>query len=236
MYAIYNLINRNRLTSLSCIIFAYVIITLWSIHLDLRHYLNPHSKEWHQPQITNVLFPELISPEKWSFNFELTEKILSRSKLNENEDLLINSQLTDVLIKATASLPENLNNKQLQRVEFLASNILVNKAGAQLASLFTNYYRLEREIKATTSAEQGNSNLEDEISKFKTLTTLQNNYLGEDIAARLYGKKRIVTAYLYERKKINQNTDLSDKQKQKKLNELQIKFKHIIKNDPNTGL
>jgi lipase chaperone LimK len=183
-----------------------------------------------------VLFPELISPEKWSFNFELTEKILSRSKLNENEDLLINSQLTDVLIKATASLPENLSNKQLQRVEFLASNILVNKAGAQLASLFTNYYRLEREIKATTSPEQGNSNLEDEISKFKTLTTLQNNYLGEDIAARLYGKKRIVTAYLYERKKINQNTDLSDKQKQQKLNELQIKFKHIIKNDPNTSL
>lgn len=204
--------------------------------MDLRHSLNPDNKEWHQPPITNVLFPELISPEKWSFNFELTEKILSRSKLNENEELLVNSQLVDVLKKATASLPESLNNKQLQRVEFLTSNILPDKAGTQLASLFTNYYRLERQIKATTSAEQDSSNLEDEILKFEALTALQNKYLGKDIAARLYGKKRIVTEYLYERKKINQNTDLSDKQKQQKLNELQIKFKHIIKNDPNTGL
>lgn len=204
--------------------------------MDLRHSLNPDNKEWHQPPITNVLFPELISPEKWSFNFELTEKILSRSKLNENEELLVNSQLVDVLKKATASLPESLNNKQLQRVEFLTSNILPDKAGTQLASLFTNYYRLERQIKATTSAEQDSSNLEDEILKFEALTALQNKYLGKDIAARLYGKKRIVTEYLYERKKINQNTELSDKQKQQKLNELQIKFKHIIKNDPNTGL
>jgi lipase chaperone LimK len=203
---------------------------LWSIHFELRHSLNHDSKEWHQPPISNILSPKLISPEEWSFNFELTEKILSQSKLNKNKDLLINSQLTDVLIKATTSLPENLNNKQLQRVEFLTSNILPNKAGTQLASLFNNYYQLDREINTKTETKQGSSNLEDEILKFETLTALQKKYLGREIAARFYGKKIILTEYLYGRRKINQNTDLSDNKKIKNLNELQIKFKHIIKN------
>jgi hypothetical protein len=209
-------------------LFTYTICTLWWIHAELRHNASATTPEWHQPSTSNIFFPKKISPQIWPLDFELAEQVLSESKLNNNGELLINPQLADTLDKAIALLPENLNENTLQRAKFLTSKILTDRSGDQLASVFINYYQLQKKIKKDNLIEKDDSNVESELSIFRRMTAIQDQFLGNEIANLLFGKKRSITEYLYERRDINGNIDLNSNQKKRQLNALKIKYRNKI--------
>jgi hypothetical protein len=219
----------NIFTWLSFILFTYAIFTLWSTHEQLQHYSNPTTPEWDQTLITNFVSGKPISPLTWELEYELIEEILDESKLNDKRELLIDSQLADILTRATALLPKNLGSDELERAKLLTSKILPNKAGNQLASIFINYYYLQDRSNIKISEENNSPDIDSKFSIFKKNIVRENYYLGVNIANRLFGKKRSITEYLYGRRDISENNQLNSEQKKQQLNIIQIKYKNKIK-------
>ncbi len=236
MYVIYNLIIHKWFSWLCGLAFLYAAVTLWSIHTDLQATLAlGEIGDWQQPITTQALFPYSISAQQWHFDFEATEKILVKLRREDSEKRLLNPELLTVLTRAVNALPNNMNEKALNRAVFLVSKGLSAVSGKQMAGLFKNYYQLKQ---ASFIDEELNENvkLTDKRSRFKAAVIRQNRYLGEEVANQLYGKQRAITAYIYERQSINQNLSLKPKQKQKQLNTLKIQYKNRLKTIPYAGL
>jgi len=191
------LISHNRLLWLCFVTFVYTAVTLYSIHGDLPSANNHRKDDWQQP----------IVVQQWHFNYAETEQILAKIKLNSRGELLLNSGLAKILTKAIESLPENMNDKALQRLAFLVSKGLPDQdtaAGAKLPILLINYYQLhyaEKEQLKTTAK------LTTFQEKFLDKVELQNHYLGKDVATQFFGKQRSITRYLLERREIRLKTN-----------------------------
>ena len=167
--------------------FAYTAVTLWSVHTDL-------------PQPIAA-----ISVQQWHFDYAETEQILAQVKFSNRGEPLVNPSLANILTNAVESLPENMNDKALQRLGFLVSKGLSDTptaAGIKLPALLINYYHLyyaENEQVKTTDK------LATYQARFLKKVNLQNHYLGKDIAGQFFGKQRLITHYLLERRAMRLN-------------------------------
>ncbi len=211
------------LTVFSLIALTLALFLLWSIHTDSSDILN--SSDWHlwqQPLSTSDEFPERISATHWQFDFEAAEQTLTKIKLNEKGELLLNETTADLLKVAVAKLPLNMTDADLQRIEILIAKGLPGKVGQQLSGVLTNYYRYRQALIADTKKMK---NTETKEIIFEHTAMLQEYYLEKDIAKKLFGKKNAVTHYLYARRRINQDSNLTQEQKQQQLNVLQDRFK-----------
>lgn len=200
-----------------------VLFLLWSIHMNSPDIPNsPDVHLWQQPLSISDEFPERISTTYWQFDFGATEQILTKIKLNETGELILNETTADLLKVAVSKLPLDLTEADLQRIEILLAKGLPGKAGQQLSSVLTGFYRywqLERvdEKKAL--------NIEDKERSFEQTVLRQERYLGQDIAGRLFGRKNAVTRYLHARRGINEDSNLNQEQKRQQLLILQNRFK-----------
>jgi len=237
MYAICNLISHNRLRWLSLVAVAYTVVTLPAIHADLHQTLINDSKAgWQQPIATNAFFSTPISAEQWSFDYEVTEQVLAKVKLDDSGELLLNPGLADILTEAVDSLPRNMNDKALHRAAFLVSKGLPDVPGQQLASVFINYYHLQHASTLVASSGKSKLELAGKRSTFQATIERQDHYLGTGVATQLFGKQRRITHYLYQRREIRESSNLSPQQKQKKLHTLQNQRKDAIKTNSHVGL
>jgi hypothetical protein len=235
MYAIYNLIIHNRVLWLCWAVLIYAVFTLWSIHTDLQPALTHNNqRNWQQPIATDTKFPFPISAQQWHFDFEVTQSILGKVKLSHSNKLLLNQELVAVLTLAVDSLPKEMSGKALQQAAFLIAKGLTGAAGEKLSVVFINYYQLQQ---ATNKVKESrvNFDLTDNYSIFKATTERQNYYLGHEVAHQLFGKKRIITGYLYKRKAIKENSNLSHKQKKKQLHTLKKQHENTLNANPLIG-
>lgn len=193
----------------------YTSVTLWSIHGDLL------------PTQANPLFPNPSSPQQWHFDYETAERILTEVKFSKNGELLINPELAEILSKAVNSLPKEMNNEALQRIDFLIAMSFPNhpQAAKTLAKLLINYYHLQYATTSASSTDSNSHSTDNKLTAFLKKESLENHYLGEDNAAQLFGKQRSITRYLLERKAIKENTDLNPLQKNQQLNMLKNPLK-----------
>ncbi len=236
------MIIHNRVAWLCWPAFIYAAVTLWGIHTDLQPTLShvgiggvDGMGDWQQPITTQALFPNPITAQQWHFDFESTERILRKVPLSDSEELLFNTQLLTVLKRAVDTMPKNMNDQALQRAALLVSKGLPSVRGKQLADVFKNYYQLQQAYSNGVESID-DVKLTDKYSIFKALIKRQDHYLGGDVANQLFGKQRAITAYLYDRKAINQNSSLNRQQKQKKLHALQYQHKNTLKTNPHAGL
>jgi 4-amino-4-deoxy-L-arabinose transferase-like glycosyltransferase len=223
MYVTYTLISHNRISWLCLLAFGYTAVTLWSIHGDLPPALDRNAKaEWQQPIAANTLFPNPISRQQWHFDYEVTEHILGLVKLNSSGEPLLNPELAMSLAKATASLPQNMNEKTLQRIAFLISKSLPHtpNKGEVLAALLINYYHLQSATNKVNAIAEAPLSTTEKLTDFLQEEARQNHYLGEEVATQLFGAQRNITRYLLERKVIKENVDLSPQQKNQQLDAL----------------
>ena len=217
------MINRNRVTWLFLLAFVYTTITLWSIHGDLSTTLaNGASANWRQPILANALYPDPISMQQWHFDYAAIEHILAKVKFSKNSKLLLNPKLAENLAEAVASLPQNMNDRALQRMAFLVSMSLpyLPKEAEKLATLLISYYHLQYATHKAHSIEKDLLKTTDKLQAFLQKEALQNHYLGESVATQLFGKQRTITRYLLERKAIKENLNLTSQQKQHLLHAL----------------
>lgn len=174
--------------------FVYTAVTLWSVHTDLL-----------QPIAADAHFSSPTSAQQWHFNYAETEQILAQVKLNHRGEPLVNPSLANILTRAVESLPENMNDKALQRLGFLVSKGLPDTntaAGIKLPTLLIKYYHLHY-------AEQEQLKTIDKLVTFQTRFSekveLQNHYLGKDIATQFFGEQRSITHYLLARRALRLN-------------------------------
>lgn len=207
----------------SLIALTLALFLLWSIHADSPDILNsPDVHLWQQPLSISDEFPERISTTHWQFDFESTEQVLTKIKLNGKGELILNETTADLLKVAVSKLPLNMTEADLQRIEILVAKGLPGKAGQQLSGVLTDFYRYWQLARID---DKKALNIEAKERSFDQAVLRQERYLGKDIAERLFGRKNAVTRYLYARRRINEDTNLNQEQKQQQLIILQNRFK-----------
>jgi hypothetical protein len=214
------------------IAFTVALYALWSLHTESKNIqVKPNKFEWQQPSSLVDKFPTLISTAHWKFDYEATEQALLAIQVSNTKNLILNAHTAKILEKAISNLPSKMSKTELERVGLLTAKGLPGKAGQQLATVLTNFYHYQQAIdivKATANTSSITTSKQQKQSKetiFKQSVERQKNYLGEDTAEQLFGKQNALNAYLYSRKRINEDTNLSPAQKQAELTTLQARFK-----------
>lgn len=215
MLATCNLIRPNRMSWLCLAAFIYTSVTLWSIQGDLT------------PPLANTLFPNPNAPQQWHFDYEAAELILAKVTFTDKGELLLNPELAKILSKAIDSLPKQLNDEALQRINFLLAMSFPKRtrAAEELGRLLINYYHLQYAVTQASSTDHKSSNTRDKLAAFLETVARENHYLGEDNATLLFGEQRSITRYLLERKIIKENATLNQQQKIQQLNRLKKPLK-----------
>jgi hypothetical protein len=219
-------LKPSRLTSVIVIAFTMTLSALWSLHTESQNISVKYSKfEWRQPLSLAGSFPMLISTIHWQFDYEATEQALLAIKANEVGDLILNANTAKILKKAVSKLPSKMNTAELQRVEFLVAEGLPGKAGQQLATVMTNFYHFKQATDIADASTNAKQNKQSKALSFQQSILRQKRYLGEHTSKQLFGKKNALNNYLYARKRINEDTNLNQVQKQDQLTTLQARFK-----------
>jgi hypothetical protein len=204
------------------VLFIVVALTLsvhWALH---RQPLGSPAASliWTQPSSLGSLFANHISPNEWPFDFESAEQILLALKQNSEGELILNHYSVSVLEAAVRSLPDNLSGVDLKRVELLIIKGLPGRAGSELASLLSNYYGYRAALENAKTL----SNSDSQELKFEQSVLLQEQFFGEDLTQRLFGKRNRLNGYLFARKRINEDPLLDAMQKKKELSILKRQF------------
>mgnify|MGYP003626368813 CR=1 FL=1 len=205
------------------IAFGYATVTLWSIHGYLPStFTSEQTDDWQQPIAASTLFPNTISAQQWHFDYESTEKILSKVEFTNTGELLINPKLVSILTKVINSLPQDMSEKALLRVGFLISKSFPHlpHEAKKLTDVLINFYHLQYASNKVQSIENNPQNSHKKLQAFLGEETRQNYYLGKDVATQLFGKQRAITRYLLERKVIKENPELNTHQKNQQLDAL----------------
>ncbi len=201
------------------IVVALTLSVHWVLH---RQPLGSHADApvWTQPTSLSSLFLNPISINEFQFDYESAEQILLALEQNSQGELILNHYSASVLEAALSSLPDNLSSADLQRVELLIIKGLPGRAGPQLANLVSNYYAYQVALDKTQALSDGDSR---EL-RFEQSVLLQEQFFGEDVKQRLFGKRNRLNRYLFARKRINEDRLLDAMQKKKELSILKRQF------------
>jgi len=184
-----------------------------------------NAQVWLQPDISadqDNVEQVLISSKRWQFDFSLVEEKFLLIKIDQHGDLKVDEQLADILDLVCTLLPKTLDSENVQRVAILLEKMYPGGAGQQLAQVFYNFYHYRQALSET--------NVEllyfDDPSEaiFRREQQLQNQFLGEGLAKKLFAKKGRIKNYLLQRKLINQNDSLTLSEKQQQLSDLKNEF------------
>jgi len=216
----------STLKKIALITLVLTVMSFSSLYIESKRDVPDNSAhQWRQPQSVSVKYPLLISQHHWPFDYELVELALQEVKLDEEGALLIDADTADVLSRAVAELPVGMNENILQRVIFLTAKGLPGPAGEQLALILKNYYRYQqtsKEISGLDTEKVGEVRSE---HLFQQDIALKELYMGKEVTKGLFGHKHLVRNYLFSRRKVNENSDLSRQQKKQRLTELEDQFK-----------
>ena len=208
------------------IVLVMTLYTHWSLHTEPQSFLLISDNiEWQQPSIISNSYPKLISTRYWQFDYEATEKTLLAIKQKKNGELTLNASAAKVLEQAVSTLPPQMNENELKRVELLVAKGLPGKAGHELSTLLANYYHYQQASNIAHVSANTKQNKHDKERSFQQTVLRQERYLGKDITQQLFGRQNALTHYLYARQHINENLNLNQAQKQRQLNTLKDRFK-----------
>ena len=215
----------STLKKIALITLILTVISFSSLYVESKRNVADNSEhQWRQPQSVSVKYPLLISKHHWPFDYELVELALQEVKLDEEGALLIDADTADVLLRAVAELPVDMDENILQRVMFLTTKGLPGPAGEQLALVLRNFFRYQQastEISGLDNVTVGEVRSE---HLFQQDVALKELYMGKEITAGLFGHKHLVRSYLFSRRKVNENSDLTRQQKKQRLAELEGQF------------
>jgi len=186
---------------------------------------NAATHQWLQPQAVTVNYPVPISQDHWQFDYEGVESVLQKVSVNRKGLLLINGDMAVVLAEAVMKLPDNMNEHEFKRVAFLTAKGLPGLAGEQLALILNNFYRYHQVSKHVSGRGNIKTSQAQKVQLFQQDLALKEKYLSKSVVEALFGQKNRLLNYLFARRKINENSGLSQQQKKQGLAELEQNFK-----------
>jgi Proteobacterial lipase chaperone protein len=222
-------LGRLHTSNLSAVLLsalAIPLILIWCMDLDAPVSLyGPIENQWHQPNFVADKFPEHISNTRWTFDYEASEQVLLKLKLDQNGQLVLDERAAEILESAVTKLPNGLQSDELRRVEVLVAKGLPGRAGSQLAGIVTDFYRYQQATTYAFVAKGSSTTIEEQEERFYQTVVLQEKFFGKPVAKKLFGRKNALNRYLYARRYITSDSSLSPEKKQKQLHTLEAELK-----------
>lgn len=186
---------------------------------------------WQQPGGLAESFPRPISSRQWSIDFDAIEQRFTDVDIDESGELELDARVAESLKQTVLHLPDAMSNELLERIGLLFRKSFPGPKGEELASLFRNYWHyeqaLERQARERTAAvakEKPKGGADINMGR-SDIAALQKEYLGDTTAAKLYGKQNSISAYLSARRRIQNDSSLSDSAKQDGLAALEREYR-----------
>ena len=194
--------------------------------ITANNYVMKDPGKWRQPMAVHGHYPKIISTQNWRFDFSNTEQILSRVKLDKDDELIIDELTLGILTRALGSLPVHINKNQLARVGFLIDKGLPAPGGLQLKKLMLDFFAYKLAIEGHEYRNDLNLGLLESIANLQKSRMLQQHYFCKDTANKLFKRQHDMAQYLFDRREIQGDSQLSLPEKQQRLLNLQYTFKH----------
>ena len=121
------------------------------------------------------------------FNHKKVEDILVGLDIDLSQGVILNEQTRFNLEYAMSLLPPNLNEVQLSELRKIISQTFPGEAGADLAQLVLDFYRLSEADEALDKSITASRSREDALLHMENLIELREKLLGEELAHKLYG-------------------------------------------------
>jgi lipase chaperone LimK len=189
--------------------------------------------QWEEPTNTPIKKPAA------AFTEESVYSALKSVRLDKQNNVIIDHE---ALIALNAALDDSrlqLDEQALSELQMIIKQGLPGTAGDDVADIVTNYYnylKASKEFNAiyepdlsisdssnsdSSNSETSETRIEEFKENYRELMSLRELYLGSDTANKLFSTSDANANYMFDMLKIEQNTDLSDEEKE-------IKRKQII--------
>lgn len=168
-------------------------------------------------------------------DFLQIEKILWRSKLDEFNQLKVNSATLELLEQIHALLPNPIGKDESERLAYLVKKSIPYPGGEQLAELIHSYNLYTQYAPGITTGLSPISETQRVlllIQQDKDRVDRQTHFFGLDLAQKLFSKKNITRNYLNQRMQLNLDNSLSNDEKLRRLDNLQNNYRLLISKEP----
>ncbi len=199
-----------------------LLATAWIFSDPQRNTIDGYENAWVEPGIDSNR-PK-IDPLAWAFDFERIEKALLKVQCDAQGLGEISDETENALRQAIEQFPKELDDRELQRIQFLASKNCSSGSGHALAGLLMQYYHYNQ---ALQSLQQTQIDMIDELTarqKYQQTEALRVQYFGEENAQKLFGRQQAFANYLFERQRIMSDETLTESDKKVRLKRLERRF------------
>lgn len=165
-------------------------------------------------------------PEMMSDDAVAAYKILQSIKLDDNGRVVPDELVKEALEEGFEDLGSDLSRDALSDLQKTIRTGLPGPAGEEAAQIFQNYYQF-RLAEADFNRPESNDPVASPSSaavRQKELKNLRRNFLGEELAERLFAVEDAQAQHMFAAIEIQQNEKLTAEEKQAKLNALQEKL------------
>jgi hypothetical protein len=157
------------------------------------------------------------------FSEESVYNALQRVRLDNQGNIIIDNETLIALDETLDGSHLQLDGQALSDLQMIIKQGLPGKAGDDVAKIVGDYYQLlgaTKEFNAVyetdPSTEQVVENtIEQHQENYRELIALRELYMGTDLASQLFSTSNANANYMFDMHKIEQDTELSDDEKQK---------------------
>jgi len=180
---------------------------------------SPNIQTISQPEPLDTPSVEL-SKQPMQVGYAQVEYALRLVKLDSFGQLILNANTEASLNRAIARLPADLPEEQIAHIRELIKSSLPGESGAQVADVFTKYYRYKVTEKALLVNSPRPYSLESAVEQLSTMTDLSYEIMGAEYAEKLLGAQQSRAGYHLESELIKRDNSVSIEERNKKLAQL----------------
>jgi len=182
------------------------------------------------PQGNNAVFEFAETPavpimsKHWDFDYWPIEMIIKAIKVNAAEQLILDDGMAGILLSIMSSLPGDLNPENLFRLQTLIKKNIPGVAGQEFSDLVLNYYRYHEVLQSWNETQNSTELSNTSEERFRQSLKIMDEWIGENKRRAIFARQHALSEYLFQRRRINANTSLSQAEKKSILSELEKDF------------
>jgi len=159
------------------------------------------------------------------------ESALAMAKLDVYGQLILDDSARASLNLVVSRLPAKLSDTEIENIQNLIKQAMPGTAGEQVAQVLGDYYQLKQAEKSWFENGMQANSPDAALQQLNEMVNMRREYLGEDVANQLFSKQHKQALFSLKRASLNQKSDLTELQKQDKVNLLEQEF-HSDSHEP----
>jgi lipase chaperone LimK len=167
-------------------------------------------------------------PSGINLSFSAVEDALMMAKLNNFGALILDEQALISLNLVVSRLPENLTPQDIQKIQQIIMQALPGEAGEQVAEVLANYYSFKQAEKEWLKNGMKATSLQAAMVQLENIITLRRDYLGQEVANKLFSRQQQQASFALQKIAIQQNSNLSEHEKENNLAALKLESNNTI--------